>query len=123
MLVSGRQSTCARGIVAADLAVALGLIVLLVAPLAHAWLKEQRVMRGHYDRAVAMQVVDGEMEILAAGEGRRLPAGEREYQVNSGAAKNLPAGRFVVTRKGSYLRLEWIPKERGRRITREAWLP
>ena len=111
------------GIFGADLAVALGLIVLLVAPLAHAWLKEHKVMRGHYHRAIAMELVDGEMEILAAGEGMRLAEGLQEYRVTAAAVTNLPPGRFMVERTGRHLRLEWVPSEKGRRILREAWLP
>lgn len=54
-----------------------------------------------------MEIVDGEMEILVAGEWRAYPEGTHEYNVSARAASNLPRGKFVLTRTGNRLRLEW----------------
>ena len=80
-------------------------------------------MRAHYHRAVALELVDGEMEVLAAGEGERYPDGIHDYRVNADSVTNLPPGRFQLTRAGRHLRLEWIPKEKGRKVLREVCLP
>lgn len=102
-----------RGIVAADLAIALGIIALVIAPLTHSWLKEQQVMSGLYKRSIAMQIVDGEAEILAAGEWIELPTGSHPYAVTGAAAKNLPEGKFIATRTTDSIKLEWVPTKRG----------
>jgi len=102
-----------RGIVAADLTVALGIIALVIAPLAHSWVKEQRVIRNLYQRAVAMQIVDGEAEILAAGEWATVPIGRHPLAINAIAADNLPPGSFITTRTPTAIRVEWTPDGRG----------
>jgi len=75
-------------------------------------------------RAVAMEIVDGEMEVLAAGEWRAYPAGSHDYQVRAGALTNLPPGRFLLTIQPPKVRLEWRPqaKDNGGAIMREAVL-
>jgi len=54
-----------------------------------------------------MEIVDGEIEILAAGPWRGIPEGSRPYTVHANAAANLPPGQFLLTRAGNHLRLEW----------------
>jgi hypothetical protein len=70
------------------------------------------VLRTDYCRAVADEIVDGEMEILAAGDWKNFPDGEQSYTVHSRAAANLPAGRFELIKNAHHLRLEWMPKRR-----------
>jgi len=86
---------------------------------------EHRACRASYDRAVAMELVDGEMEILRAGEWREFPRGSQDYSIRAAAAQNLPPGRFLLTIEEHRLRLEWQPgaKDQGGKITREAILP
>ena len=60
-----------------------------------------------------MQIVDGEMEVLAAGAWRGFREGEQEYLVTSEAAKTLPKGRFVLQIDGQKVRLEWRTSSRG----------
>ncbi len=105
----------------ADLMVAIGILAVAVLPLSVSWMAEAKVLRGHYYRAVAMQIVDGEMEILAAGEWKSLAPGSREYQVKARSAKSLPAGKFQFTQTNKIVRLEWIPNKRGNggRVVRE----
>ncbi|HUC86312.1 MAG TPA: hypothetical protein VL970_14030, partial [Candidatus Acidoferrales bacterium] len=62
--------------------------------------------------AVADEIVDGEMEILAAGAGKNLPEGAQSYAVHAAAASQLPPGHFELTKTGKHLRLEWLPDKR-----------
>ncbi|MFT4691017.1 MAG: hypothetical protein ACI9OD_003239 [Limisphaerales bacterium] len=120
-LIHDKKHSSRRAVVAADLSVGLALIAMVVIPLSYTWLKEQQVLRSQYYQAVAMQLVDGEMEILAAGEWRTLPEGTNTYAISHAAAKRLAPGRFLSVRTDRRIRLEWIPERRGlgRRVVRE----
>lgn len=102
--------------------VALAIFVAALIPLSLGYVAEQRVLKSHYQRAVAVQLVDGEMEILVAGQWRALPEGTHPYPVKSDAAKHLPPGKFVLHRTGKTLRLEWLPEHGGHggKVVREA---
>ena len=90
----------------------VGLGVVLI-PLSFGYVQETKAFQAAYYRAVAMEIVDGEMEVLAAGEWRVFPLGRQEYPVRAQAATNLPPGDFTLTRTETTLRLEWRPKARG----------
>lgn len=111
-----------RGALHADMLVALAIFVTAMLPLGYGWMQEQRVLRSHYWHAVAMELVDGEMEILVAGEHRAWRDGTHAYPIKSTATKNLPPGTFTLTRTGQTLRLEWQPEKRasGGHVVREA---
>ena len=67
-----------------------------------------------------MEIVDGEMEALAAGEWAAYGKGSHKYEVRAAAAKNLPPGSFVLTVTEKLVRLEWIPATAaGSRVARE----
>jgi hypothetical protein len=127
MVMSGRKPARSRqsGSLTADLIVAMSILVIAALPLAFAFEQEARLCRAYYNRAVAMEIVDGEMEILAAGEWRAFSEGEHPYPVKAVAASNLPAGRFLLTVRGQMLRLEWKPEKRrvGSSVAREVRLP
>ena len=97
----------------ADLMVGLAIFALAMLPLAVSFSHEMRIVRASYWRAVALEVVDGEMEILAAGEWQAFADGKSGYAVKAPAATNLPPGRFEFTKSGNRLRLEWQPVERN----------
>ncbi len=105
-----------------DVAVAMTLLALVLIPMSFSFFGEQKLCRSYYYRALATEIVDGEMEILAAGEWRNLPEGTQHHVINVGAAQNLPAGAFIFSRKENSLRLEWRPEEKnkGGTIVREA---
>ena len=103
-----------RGDMIIEVAVGIAILVAVLLPLSLSMMKDQQVCRAYYYRAVAMEIVDGEMEILAAGEWRSFKSGSQTYPVQAGVAKNLPPGRFILTREGRLIRLEWMPeKKRG----------
>jgi len=106
-----RREQCS-GMLTTELMVAMAILVIAVLPLGYSLVVDARFLHSNYQRAVAMEVVDGEMEILAAGEWRSFPEGTHPYPVHAMAATNLPSGKFQLTRTGNYLRLEWNPDER-----------
>jgi hypothetical protein len=114
-----------RGFLEIDLAVGMAILALAILPLGYSFVRERQVLRIEYSRAVADEIVDGEMEILAAGAGRELPEGARNYSVTAAAARQLPPGHFELTKTGKHLRLEWLPDARRGvpAVTREINLP
>ncbi len=107
-----------------ELLVAVAILAGVLFPLAYSFASERRLARADYQRAVAMEIVDGEMEVLLAGEWRAFPPGTQDYRVHCGAATNLPPGRFILSVEPGKLRLRWQPavKDRGGAVTREAIL-
>lgn len=111
-----------RAFLTIELAVAMTILAAVMLPLSAAWYHEAKSLRANYRDAVAMQILDGEMEVLAAGEWRRYPEGRNELKPTAAAARNLPVGQFILTREPQRLRLEWLP-QRGRKMSRELSLP
>jgi len=102
-----------QGALATEAVVALGILVLVLMPIALTFLQESKALRAYYFKAVAMEIIDGEMEALAAGEWRALALGRQNYSVRAASATNLPPGKFMLTLTNKQARLEWIPKSRG----------
>ena len=111
-----------RGALITELLVAMSLLAGALLPLAYSIAAEHRLARAQYQRAVAMEIVDGEMETLVAGEWRAFTPGTHEYPVHAGAATNLPPGRFLLTVEAGKVRLEWKPAvtRHGGPVMREA---
>jgi hypothetical protein len=114
-----------RGFLEIDLMVGLAILTLAVLPLGYSFARERRVLKIEYCRSVADEIVDGEMEILAAGAANGMPDGTRDYPVQAAAASQLPPGHFQLTKTGNHLRLEWTSdKRRGiGPVVRETTLP
>jgi hypothetical protein len=104
--------------------VLIGLVILAVAviPLSLSFMSNQMTLRRLYHKAVAMEVVDGEMEILAAGEWHSFRDGAQPYPLDTNRVRNLPPGAATLTIAGNHLRLEWKPADGrlGHPIVREA---
>ena len=120
-LLRGSRTT-AGGFLNYELVVAIAILAVVVLPLGGVWYQETRLLRAYYRDALAMEILDGETEVLAAGEWRSFPAGRHELKPTANAAKNLPPGHFILTREAQRARLEWLP-ERGRKMAREIKLP
>jgi hypothetical protein len=95
-----------------DLVVAMAILSLAIVPLGFSFARERHVLKIEYLRGVANEIVDGEMEILAAGDWNNFPDGPHNYSVRAGAAASLPPGHFQLTKTGNRLRLEWTPDKR-----------
>ena len=104
-----------------ELLVALALVIGALLPLAYSIASEKRLARALYQRAIAMEIVDGEMEVLAADAWHAFTNGTSEYHVDEVAATNLPPGRFLVTVSPDKVRLAWQPsvKQHGGPVVRE----
>ena len=104
-----------------EMAVAIAIFLGTLLPVAYSFASERRLARSYYEHAVAMEIVDGEMEVLAAGEWRAFSPGTHTYAVHAEAATNLPPGDFRLTIETNKIRLEWIPaaKQHGGPVVRE----
>jgi len=107
-----------------ELLIAVAFLCAAVIPLGYSFAKERQYLRTCYYRAVAMEIVDGEMELLVAGEWRSYTNGVHQIIPPAQAAKNLPPGLFQLNVDGKHLSLEWRPTDRdfGVRVTREVVL-
>jgi hypothetical protein len=110
-----------HGSLMVEVLVAVAILMGLLFPLAYSFVGERRLARSCYQRAVAMEIVDGEMEALAAGEWRVFSPGTHPYPIRAGAATNLPPGRFQLTVQPGKIRLQWLPavKMHGGPVLRE----
>ena len=106
------QASVRRGFLMMDLAMGLAVLTIAVVPLGYSFAHERQALRVEYFRAMAGEVVDGEMEILAAGAGRQIPDGTQAYAVESRAVAALPPGHFELTKTTGRLRLSWTSDEK-----------
>jgi hypothetical protein len=95
-----------------DLVVAMAILSLAIVPLGFSFARERHLLKIEYHQGVISEIVDGEMEILAAGDWKSYPDGAQAYPVRAGAAAALPPGHFQLIKTGSHLRLEWKPDKR-----------
>ena len=95
-----------------DLVVGLAILGIALVPLGFAFARERQVLKVEYYRSVINELVDGELEILAAGAAENLPDGVQALTVPSRAAEKLPPGHFQLTKNGNHLRVEWLPDEK-----------
>ena len=107
-----------------DLLVAVALLCVALLPLAYSFISDQRAARIAYERAVAMELLDGEMEIQAAGAWRNYPAGTNEITLAGNAATNLTRRSALLIIEPKRVRLEWQPAKQTRpTLIREVRLP
>src|SRR5262245_57138174 len=91
----------------------MGILASAMLPLAFSVVQEQRAARSYYFHAITMEIVDGEIEALAAGRWRAFPPGTQTYRVRAECAKNLPPGSFQLSIEEQTLRLEWHSQKPG----------
>ena len=101
-----------RGFLMADALVAMAILSLAILPIGFSFEREHQLLKIEYSRAAAIEIVDGEMEILAAGGWKNFPDGPQNYSVHAAAAASLPPGHFQLTKTGNHLRLEWTADKR-----------
>lgn len=99
----------------------MAILVVALIPITHTIRQERQLCRGLYFRSVALSLVDGEIEVLKAGEWKSYSDGQHDYPITAPAAVVLPEGNFTLTRSESLVRLEWIPNRDGNggRVIRE----
>ena len=118
---SARRIRTQRAAFMVEMMVAMALLTGALLPIAYSIASERRLAMASYQRAVAMEIVDGEMEVILAGTWRGITPGTHPYTVKASAATNLSAGGFLLTVSSNRLRLEWIPagKHHGGVVARE----
>ena len=94
-----------------ELVVAMVILTTALMPIALSIIKDQRAFRNYYFKAIAMEIVDGEMEILRSGYWKEFQQGAQPYPTTAKAAANLPEGDFILILEGKLIRLEWKIKE------------
>jgi hypothetical protein len=122
MVIRQNVRAAQRAMLNIEITVAIAILTIAVLPVAFMFAHEGKLLRAYYRNAVAMQILDGEMEVLAAGEWKKITEGMQNYEVTARSATNLPPGKFSVTRNGKTLRLEWLP-QKGTPMRREVRLP
>ena len=105
-----------------ELMIGLAILGIAVFPLAFSFAKEHQYLRTCYQRAVAMEIVDGEMEVLLAGDWHSFTNGVHTLASHALSTTNLPPGKLQLTVANKNLRLEWLPEIRnqGGNVVREA---
>jgi len=102
----------------------IGIVILGIAvfPLAYSFAKEHQYLRTCYQRAVAMEIVDGELEVLLAGDWHVFTNGVHLLIPRAQSATNLPPGTLQLTVADKHIRVEWLPsgKNQGGQVVREA---
>jgi hypothetical protein len=113
MVIQTRDPARQRGALIFEVVMAMAILGIAVLPLGYTLNSDAKIFRATYRRAVAMEIVDGEIEILSAGAWRDIPEGSRPYAAHANARANLPPGRFLLTRAGNHIRLEWISENKS----------
>jgi len=110
-----------RGALITELIVAMAIIIIALFPLAFSFAQEAKFLRSCYNRAIATEIVDGEVEVLLAGEWRAFKEGVQDYAPQALAVTNLTSGKFQLTITNKRVRLEWLPseKDQGGKVVRE----
>lgn len=110
-----------HGFASMDLFLAMAIFLFGFFSVAYLSTRELKLARSGYYDAIAIALVDGELEVLAAGAWVTLPEGQSPYRSKSPTMESLPPGVFRATRTTGFIRLEWIPagKGNGRHIVRE----
>ena len=107
-----------------DMTIAITILFLAVLPLAYSFASDAKAMRRIYERAIAMELLDGKMEVLAAGAWKNYPTGTNEIRLTGNAATNLTTDRALLIIKPELIRLEWhTGNRRSQGIIRETKLP
>ena len=105
-----RPARC-RAFLQLDVAIALTVLALVFIPLSVSSSGDLDLARRHYFEAVALQLIDGEMDVLLAGEHRKYIPGEHRIKPVGDAVQNLPEGEFVLSVQDEKLTLAWMPKK------------
>ena len=113
------------GFLQIDLVFGLAILSIAILPLGFSFAHERQMLKAEYFHSVANEIVDGEMEILVAGEAKHFSDGVQNYPVHAVAADRLPPGHFQLTKTGNHLRLEWLAEGKSGvgPVVRETTIP
>lgn len=122
--INRSKSSHLSGLLMTEMLIALAVVSLAILPLAYSFAQENKYLRRCYERSVAIEVVDGEIEILRAGGWRQFTNGVHTITTTARSATNLPPGELRLTLTDKQARVEWLPAEtsHGSPVVREAAL-
>lgn len=124
MVTHRKPAPSRHGFLEVDMLVAIALLLVALLPLAYSFVSDQRAARIAYERAVAMELIDGEMEMLVAGAWRNYPTGTNDFLLTGNATINLSTSRALLIIEPGLIRLEWrTAKRRSPGIIREVNVP
>lgn len=109
MVTQRNKNRSRRGVLEVDMLIAMALLLGAAIPLMCTFASDARALRQGYNRAVAMECVDGELEVLAAGAWRQQPLGTNEITLSGTAVHNLRPPTATVIRRPDSIRVEWRP--------------
>jgi len=89
--------------------VAIAILMLVFIPLTVTSSSKLDLARRHHVEAVVLQLIDGEIDVILAGEREKYNFGEHRITPAGEAAEDLPKGDFILTLKKNQLSLVWIP--------------
>ena len=114
-----------RGFLLSEMIGALMVLTIAMAIFTPLLIYQRALCRDAYYRAIAIEIIDGEMEVLMAGEWQAYGPGQHNYVTTAQAAQNLPEGKFMLTIDGGQICLEWLSAAPYRKfkVTRVAKLP
>ena len=103
------RPTKQSGMLTTEMLVGLTILAIAILPLAYSFAQENKYLRRCYERAVTIEIVDGEMEIIRAGGWRSYTNGVHTITTTARSATNLPPGELRLTLADKRARLEWLP--------------
>ena len=107
-----------------DLMLAVSILMLLFIPFGVTSSGKLDLARRQHFEAVALQMIDGELDVLLAGERQKYLLGEHKITPPGEAVKTLPVGEFILIVKEKQLYLAWVPEKEAKwgRVEREVTL-
>src|SRR5438874_2025917 len=94
-----------QGSLLIELILGLTIAGFVLIPMGFSIRSETKLTRSYYYHATAMEIVDGEMEVLLAGEWKKYQQGVQPFRVHAQAAKSLPQGNFILSLQNKKIRL------------------
>ena len=107
-----------------DLMLAVSILMLLFIPFGVTSSGKLDLARRQHFEAVALQMIDGELDVLLAGERQKYPLGEHKITPPGAAVKTLPVGEYILVVKENQLSIAWVPEKEAKwgRVEREVTL-
>ena len=107
-----------------DVALAVSILLLVFIPFSVTSSSKLDLARRQHFEAVALQMIDGELDVLMAGEWQKFSPGEHKITPPGEAVKTLPVGEFILVVKENQLSIAWVPEKEAKwgRVEREVTL-
>ena len=107
-----------------DVALAVSILLLVFIPFSVTSSSKLDLARRQHFKAVALQMIDGELDVLMAGERQKYIPGEHKITPPGEAVKTQPVGEFILTVQENPRTIAWVPEKEAKwgRVEREVTL-